>query len=155
MKKLKLLIAGLVTTAAGIFSVVNLTTPVSAVTCPEGSLRQKAGIAANTYAECNLPADGTEDSPSLFDTLKNVINVILGVLGIVTVIMIIIGGFTYITSQGDPNKTKKAKDTIMYGVIGLVIALLAFAIVNFVLANVFNGNSGDDTTDATTQQTNN
>ena len=58
-------------------------------------------------------------------------------LGIVAVIMVIIGGFTYMTSQGDPGKTKKARDTILYGIIGLVIALLAFAIVNFVLANIF------------------
>ena len=70
-----------------------------------------------------------------------IINVILSVLGIVTVIMIILGGVQYTTSAGDPAKVTKAKNTIMYGVIGLVIALLAFAIVNFVLANVFNGGS--------------
>ena len=49
------------------------------------------------------------------------------------VIMIILGGVNYATSQGDPNKVNKAKSTIMYGIIGLVICLLAFAIVNFVL----------------------
>ena len=51
--------------------------------------------------------------------------------------MVILGGIQYSTSQGDAGKVKKAKDTIMYGIIGLVVAILAFAIVNFVLQNVF------------------
>lgn len=65
------------------------------------------------------------------------INVVLGLIALAAVIMIIIGGLNYTTSQGDAAKVKKAKDTILYGVIGLVIALLAFAIVNFVLGQVF------------------
>lgn len=51
--------------------------------------------------------------------------------------MIIIGGFNFMTSAGDPGKVKKGKDTILYGIIGLVVALLAFAIVNFVLNGIF------------------
>lgn len=65
------------------------------------------------------------------------INVVLGLIALAAVIMIIIGGLNYTTSQGEATKVKKAKDTILYGVIGLVIALLAFAIVNFVLGQVF------------------
>ena len=49
------------------------------------------------------------------------------------VVMIIIGGINYALSQGDPGKVKKAKDTILYGIVGLVVSLLAFAIVQFVL----------------------
>ena len=70
-------------------------------------------------------------------TLDTIINVVLGVLGLLAVAIIIYGGFMYTTSAGDASKIKKAKDTIMYGVIGLVIALLAYAIVNFVLSSVF------------------
>lgn len=62
-----------------------------------------------------------------------IINGIIGVIGIVAVIMIILGGISYMTSQGDAAKAKKGRDTILYGVIGLIIVLLAFAIVNFVL----------------------
>lgn len=69
------------------------------------------------------------------------INVVLGLIALAAVIMIIIGGLNYTTSQGESAKVKKAKDTILYGVIGLVIALLAFAIVNFVLMNVFSNQS--------------
>jgi len=49
------------------------------------------------------------------------------------VVMIVIGGVNYMASQGDSQKIQKAKNTIMYGIIGMVIALLAFAIVQFVM----------------------
>lgn len=68
--------------------------------------------------------------------LQAVLNWIFGIIGIVAVIMIILGGFTMMTSSGDPGKVKKGKDTILYGVIGLVVALLAVVIVNFVITNI-------------------
>ena len=46
-------------------------------------------------------------------------------------------GISFATSQGDSGKVAKARNTILYGVVGLVVALLAFAIVNFVLSSVF------------------
>ena len=73
----------------------------------------------------------------LYAMIQNILNWIFGVIGIVAVIMIIIGGFNMMISSGDPGKVKKGKDTILYGIIGLVVAILAFAIVNFVLTNVF------------------
>lgn len=78
------------------------------------------------------------DGSTVSSTVNTVINVAIGIIGLLAVIMIIIGGFQYTTSAGDSGKVTKAKNTIMYGVIGLVIALLAYAIVNFVLKNVFN-----------------
>lgn len=62
----------------------------------------------------------------------NIVNMLLYVLGAVGVIVIIIGGFMYVTSAGDANRAKTAKDTIMYAVIGIIVALMAFAIVNWV-----------------------
>ena len=76
------------------------------------------------------------DNNNLVDSITNIINAIIGVLGIVAVIVIIVGGIGYMTSSGDAGKVKKAKDTILYGVIGLVIVVLAFAIVNFVIKNI-------------------
>jgi hypothetical protein len=67
------------------------------------------------------------------DIIKNVINTILVVLGMIAVIMIVIGGVRYTTSNGDASGVKGAKDTILYAVVGLVVAILAYAIVNFVL----------------------
>ena len=68
--------------------------------------------------------------------IQTIINAIIGILGIVAVIVIILGGVQYMTSTGDAGKVKKAKDTILYGVIGLIICALAAAIVNFVIGVV-------------------
>ncbi len=77
-----------------------------------------------------------KDDGDLIENVTNILNVIIGALGIVAVIVIILGGVQYMTSTGDAGKVKKAKDTILYGIIGLVICVLAFAIVNFVIANI-------------------
>ena len=76
------------------------------------------------------------NSENLKAAVTGIINGIVGVLGLVAVIVIIIGGVNYMTSSGDAGKVKKAKDTILYGVIGLVVCVLAFAIVNFIIGNV-------------------
>ncbi len=70
--------------------------------------------------------------------LSTLFSMVFGIIGVVAVIMIIIGGVNYTVSQGDSQKLQKSKSTILYGIIGLVIVLLAFAIVNFVL-NGING----------------
>lgn len=65
---------------------------------------------------------------------KQVTNVILYIVGIIAVIMLIIGGIKYVISGGDAKKVTDAKNTVLYAIIGLVIAFLAFAIVNFVIS---------------------
>lgn len=82
---------------------------------------------------------GPNDNNTLVDSVQGIINAIIAVLGIVAVLVIILGGVQYMTSSGDSAKVKKAKDTILYGVIGLVICVLAFAIVNFVIMNIIGG----------------
>lgn len=76
------------------------------------------------------------NSTDLTGSVGTIINMIIFLIGIAAVIMVIIGGISYTMSQGDPSKTKKAKDTILYGIIGLIVALLAFAIVQFVLTQL-------------------
>ena len=68
--------------------------------------------------------------------LKRVIDLLLLVLGIVSVIMIIIGGLRYVLSNGDQSQVTAAKNTILYSVVGLVVAILSFAIIDFVLTRV-------------------
>ena len=93
---------------------------------------------AKTSADCASAAtlasdpDGCNGS-DMNGMIRTVINAIVFIVGMVAVVMIILGGVNYATSQGDPGKVKKGKDTMLYGIIGLVIAILAFAIVNFVL----------------------
>ena len=73
------------------------------------------------------------------DRLMNAINWIIGVAGIVCVIYIVVGGFGYMTSAGDPGKLQRAKNTILYAIIGLIIVALSFAITNFVISRLANG----------------
>ena len=95
-----------------------------------------SGATFSSVAQCNMNGNDLKGS-NLMDTVNTTINVILGVLGIVAVVIIILGGVSYVTSAGDPGKVKKAKDTILYGIIGLIIALLAYAIVNFILSSIW------------------
>ncbi len=63
-------------------------------------------------------------------------NIALYAVGAISVIMLIWGGLRYITSGGDSKKITDAKNTILYAIIGLIIAILAFAIINFVLNTI-------------------
>lgn len=86
---------------------------------------------------CNTDPNGalcaSSKGTDLMGYVKKIINVALGVLGSLSVVMIIYGGVTYTISAGDAKKVEQAKNTILYSVIGLVVALAAGAIVNFVL----------------------
>ena len=98
--------------------------------CPNGKPAQ-----GNNLENCDGIKGGSNKN-DLMGTVTTIINVIVGVVGFVAVIVIILGGVQYTTSAGDAGKVKKAKDTILYGIIGLVVALLAFAIANFVLTSI-------------------
>lgn len=65
--------------------------------------------------------------------IKTVVNVLLWAVGALSVIMIIFSGFRYITSAGDTSKTKSAQSTLIYSVVGLIVAIMAWAIVNMVI----------------------
>ena len=73
---------------------------------------------------------------SLTGNVTSIINAVIGILGLVCVVVMIIGGINYMTSSGDAGKVKKAKDTILYGLIGLIVCVLAFAIVNWVITGL-------------------
>ncbi len=81
-------------------------------------------------------ARGDKTPDSIFDeggVFTTVVNVLLFIIGAISVIMIIFAGIKYTTSSGDAAKVGEAKNTILYAVIGLIVAVLAYAIVNFVL----------------------
>jgi len=85
------------------------------------------GSSSSVCASTNDNADGL---------VKIIVNTLLFILGAISVIVIIIGGILYTLSGGDSNSVTKAKNTILYAVIGLVVALLAYAIVNFVITQL-------------------
>lgn len=67
---------------------------------------------------------------------SRITNTVLLIVGLISVIMLVYGGLRYILSGGDSKKVTDAKNTVLYAIIGLIISLLAYAIVNFVLNSV-------------------
>ena len=121
MKKLKLLVAAFAIVFVGAFVLA----PVATV----GALDPLAGACAESPGSeiCNNQG---EDAQTLIGTL---VNVLLYIIGALAVVMIIVGGILYTTSTGDAGRVAKAKNTLMYSIVGLVVAFLAYAIVNWVL----------------------
>ena len=141
MKRILMAVALMV---AGVFTtLVGSEVAFAGGTCPDGKTTY-----VNSVAECGINAAGDDvnkNPDGLMGVVKTIINVVLSVVGIIAVVMIILGGITFMTSQGDSAKVAKGKNTLIYGVVGLIVALLAFAIVNFVLKSVFNGTGAGDT----------
>lgn len=75
---------------------------------------------------------GGGSNQNLPDIITTIINVMLFIAAALAVIMIIYGGIRYITAHGDEKQVKVAKDTIVYSVAGLIIAILAYALVTFI-----------------------
>lgn len=119
-----LLTLGLMVSVASASLGVSLAPPAQAINVFQG-----CGGNASSSSVCK--AGGSDNVSSL---ARNVINLLIYVLGIIAVIMIIVGGIRYTTSNGDASSTKGAKDTILYSIVGLIVAIMAFAIVNFVLS---------------------
>lgn len=72
---------------------------------------------------------------------KTIINVLLFLIGSISVIMLIVGGIRYVVSGGDSSAVQSAKNTILYAIVGVVIAILAYAVVDFVITS-FAANGG-------------
>lgn len=77
--------------------------------------------------------DSSNPADEAMTTVGNVLNSVYFAVGLVAVGMITFGGFRYALSQGDPNNVKRAKNTIIYAIVGLVVVLSAFTITNFIL----------------------
>ena len=92
---------------------------------PSGGLQGGADSAAPTGAESDLfGPDG------IFRTISNIL---VFLIGAVSVVMLIIGGFRYVLSGGDSGNVESAKNTILYAIIGIIVAFLAYAAVTFVI----------------------
>jgi cytochrome bd-type quinol oxidase subunit 2 len=97
-----------------------------------------SGTGGSDGSECKTDGDGTD---SLAKTINKLINLFSMVVGAASVIMIIYGGFKYITSGGNDDSTKDAKNTILYALVGLIIVLVAQTIVKFVFTKATSLNS--------------
>ena len=104
---------------------------------PDGTCQKDVNIVEGV--DC---AKGAKTQQTLFEEdsdgnslFKTVTNVLLFLIGAVSVIMLIVGGLRYVLSNGDSSAVTSAKNTILYAVIGIIVALLAYAIVNFVVGS--------------------
>jgi len=95
---------------------------------PAGAIKVFEDCPAGSTSSVCAAKDETINTP-----VQTLINTLLMAIGIIAVIMIIVGGIRYTLSNGDASQIKSAKDTILYAVVGLVVAMLAYAIVNFVV----------------------
>jgi multisubunit Na+/H+ antiporter MnhB subunit len=87
------------------------------------------GADSSHSSTTNQPTDLFGDT----GIFKTITNVLLFIIGAISVIMLIIGGIRYVVSGGDSGAVTSAKNTILYAIVGIVVALLAYALVNFVI----------------------
>ncbi len=98
-------------------------------------LSQGSNLETGSGGGCT-PANTSQGTQRIQDIVTTIVNIFSVIVGIVAVIMIIYGGFKYITSGGDSGNITSAKNTIIYAIIGLVIVALAQFLVQFVLDKV-------------------
>lgn len=103
------------------------TTPLAYADCDTSELTVKTG--ADCGQGTGQPADLFDGDDSMF---KKVTDVMLFIIGAVSVIMLIIGGIRYTVSGGDQGAVQSAKNTILYAIVGIIVAILAYAVVSFV-----------------------
>jgi hypothetical protein len=106
----------------GLLLLVSLS-PMTAHAATKDATTACQGIAA-TGAGCGSGEAGVET------LIQTVIKILMYVVGVASVIMLVIGGLRYVTSGGDNSAVASAKNTIIYSVIGLIVAIIAVAIVN-------------------------
>jgi hypothetical protein len=100
-----------------------------------------SNVSTKEAIECGAgEASGNNETPAnaserVNSTVTKLLNLFSAIVGIIAVIMLIVGGFRYVTSGGNEQSTKSARDTILYALIGLVIVALAQIIVKFVISN--------------------
>lgn len=137
-KNIKKMLAGLLVVplmALGLVAVVSPTNAAAtAPTCPD--ITSNASLSLKSGSDCSGTANQGQDLTVVFRT---VVNILLFIVGAVAVIMLVIGGLRYVTSNGDQNAVSGAKNTILYAIIGIVVAFLAYAAVTFVTGQLQSG----------------
>lgn len=122
----------LITVLTGSFMVLGISGTAQAALFDGSKDQACRGANLGGGADCDKPAAAN----TLNNTIEFIVNILTIIVGIVAVIMIIVGGFRYITSSGDSNNINAAKNTIIYAIVGLIVVALAQVIVRFVLSKV-------------------
>ncbi len=138
----KILLAGALAAILIIGAVAFTTARASADTSSQDAVCSGVGIALGPDGSCDT---GSGDG-GLGKLVSNVISILSIIVGVVAVIMIIVGAFKYITSGGESSNTAGAKNTIVYALVGLVIAALAQVLIHFVLTQAGKATSSTPST---------
>lgn len=96
-------------------------------------------VETSVYAACN-PADSTcidvsslpNQNPNTSNIVATILNIFFVIIGSISVLMVTIAGFKFITSSGKPEEVAKAKDTILYAGVGIIVCVMAVTIVSFI-----------------------
>ena len=130
LKKLK-------TIAVSIMLAVALGTPaIAGAACngvSEGVAEGANASVDNNKVDCDAKGDAGENAVK--DLAVKIVNIFSIIVGVAAIIMILYGGFRYITSGGSSDKVGSAKNTLIYAIVGLIVVALAQVIVNFVLSS--------------------
>lgn len=109
---------------------------VAVLAAPSLALATSTGATNFGLANVQNGLGGSLGNQGLIQTIAQIINVALGLLGIVAVVIILIGGFRWMTAAGREDQIDSAKKTIFAGIIGLAIILSAWAIATFVITSL-------------------
>lgn len=123
MKKIGLALAAAVMVISGVLSPAPVMADGDVCSDPNISDELKDAAGCNTTKKAD-------------EVVNAVVNVVLSFVGIIAVCVMIYGGFLYMTSNGDSGKAQKAKNVILYGLVGMIVALLAYTIIIFVSRSI-------------------
>ncbi|HSX28000.1 MAG TPA: hypothetical protein VLF60_00945 [Candidatus Saccharimonadales bacterium] len=126
MKAFSLKLTSLVVAIVALFGVMSLAP----------ALAQPAFADSKGDATNGVNDTGSSGGLSIPKLISNVTSILAYFVGIASVIMIVISGFKYVTSNGDSGSVQSAKNTLIYAIVGLVVAIFAQVIVKFVIGKL-------------------
>ena len=113
---------------------------IAAIIAPQMILASSSNLVfadAKTQIESAVnEVGGSENKTDVRGFIGNIIKTMFFIVGVLAVIVIIFAGVTFVMSAGDSQTIQKAKTTIIYAVIGLIVSILSYAIVNFVVSSL-------------------
>ena len=133
---------GVMASGSGVYCVDGTEVPQAVVdgftSSPSQYCSDKGGVASiqgvghfGSASDLNLP---TVDAGQ--PQFQNILNIVFMIAGALATIFIVVGGIQYVMSIGSPDRIEKAKNSVLYAVVGLVVTILASVIVNFVVNNI-------------------
>ncbi len=105
--------------------------PTATYAAPQDEVKNGLTASGASSADTSTGKNGT-----FRKTFQNIISTLLFIIGIIGVIVIVIAGIQYATSGGNAEQASKAKNSIIYAVVGIIVAVMAYAIVGFVIGNI-------------------